>query len=43
MTVRKWYQKSLGEDITSKDFWADSIKTLEEPLNRLKEIHFKQT
>ncbi len=35
--------KSLGEDITSKNFWADSIKTLEEPLNRLKEINFKQT
>lgn len=35
--------KSLGVDITSKNFWADSIKTLEEPLNRLKEINFKQT
>ena len=35
--------KSLGEDITSKDFWADSIKTLEEPLNRLKEINLTQT
>lgn len=30
--------KSLGEDITSKEFWADSIKTLEEPLVKLKEI-----
>jgi len=34
--------KSLGEDITSKDFWADSIKTLEEPLGKLKEILTKQ-
>ena len=34
--------KSLGEDITSKEFWADSIKTLEEPLGKLKEILAKR-
>ncbi len=30
--------KSLGEDITSKEFWADSIRTLKEPLVKLKGI-----
>lgn len=34
--------KSLGEDITSKEFWVGSIKTLEEPLASLKEILSKQ-
>jgi len=33
--------KSLGEDITSKKFWADAIGTLEEPLGKLKELQVK--
>jgi oligoendopeptidase F len=33
--------KSLGVDITSKDFWAGAIGTLEEPLGKLKELQIK--
>ena len=31
-------QRSIGEDITDKRFWSESIKTLEEPLKKLKEL-----
>jgi oligoendopeptidase F len=37
-TAEKVVKRTMGIDIEKTDFWADAIKSLEEPLNRLQAI-----